>query len=54
MSERLRRVCLAMMAVAIVASVYPTWAAGGGAVGAVVPAVMTAIATAATEGNDPP
>jgi hypothetical protein len=50
MSEKLRRVCLAMAAIAIVASVYPAWAAGGGAA---VPAVMTAIATAVIEGNDP-
>ena len=31
MSERLRHGCLAMATIAIVASVYPAWAAGGGA-----------------------
>jgi hypothetical protein len=30
MSERLRRVCLAMAAIAIIVSAYPAWAGGGG------------------------
>ena len=30
MSETLRRFCLTMVTIAIVGSVYPAWAAGGG------------------------
>ena len=50
MSERLRHVCLAMATIAIVASVYPAWAAGAGPG---VPAAITSTAAAATEGNNP-